>query len=809
MRRLAKSTIRRSLVAVTTTPFAVVAGLYFLDAEHRTPVFGGVNGERPKASSWQLGVGAGGSGVRPARGGPGLAAAGSGSRDGEPGDSRGPGDRSQVIGGGRGQGGSGGDPGSARRDGPGGGPGSSAGGTGGASANGKKTGPVFGPVVGGPGTGGGATSQLTGATAGDGPSQGQAPPRLEDLPPGTGLLAQYFDHESELKKIPNLDISGATLTRLDPAVNFAADGWDLPFYPLETWATCWRGYLKVLVEGHYTFVLGSDDGALLELDNKPICGADRLQGYSESRGEVDLTKALHVLKLRFFNNRGPGACKLFWIAPGTTEPAIIPTEVLYPAGGAAEVGRPSITALGPDGARRGERIKITGTNFSDIPSLNKVTFGPLAFTGVVEEASATELTVVVPNGVDQGPIAVSVGDLTTPAVPYNVGGFFGLYARYWHDTSGQGVADYASPTTSVVPDDEQLVGPLDLRSRGAFKLPFTAEQVRACYVGRFWAQTAGQHGFGLESDDGSRLVIDGQPVVDNGGSHGRKRVDGALFLSAGWHDIEVDYFQGVGDANLTLLHGDPDKPLVVCPRGLLAPPIDMDTRVTPQVTGLNPNPTKAGDRLLISGGGLVAPDGKNPVVTLNGKALPVVAASPGTVAVDVPFGFDSGPLVVRAGPLAAAAVDLTVTGYGIKAEYWQSDSPITVMPAFDTPAKLTRVEDKVDYQEDVAFKFPWNRDHFAARWSGKVYAPVDGTYELATGSDDGSLLYVDHQKVVDNDGLHGYVEVGSQVQLTAGLHTIVLTFYENEGEARCRLLWKPPGAKNRVVIPRSNLVPAD
>ncbi|MEZ0228294.1 MAG: PA14 domain-containing protein, partial [Planctomycetota bacterium] len=619
----------------------------------------------------------------------------------------------------------------------------------------------------------------------------------------------YFDHESELKKIPNLDISGATLSRVDAVVNFDHDTWNIPFYPLETWATCWRVYLKVLVEARYTFVVGSDDGALLEIDNKQICGQDRLQGYFESKAEVDLPKGLHVLKLRFFNNRGPGACKLFWIPPGK-EQAIVPQDVLYPAGGTAEVGRPSITGVGPDFAKRGEKIKITGANFADIPSLNKVTFGPTNIPGFVEEASATELVVVVPNGVDQGPVSIKVGDLTAPAVPYNVGGFFGLYMRAWSDASAkEAVASYADPTTNVPPDDEQLVGPVNARNIAAFKLPFAATNFRACYVGRFWAQDAGQHGFALESDDGSRLLLDGQLVVDNGGSHGRKRVEGAIFLAAGWHDIEIDYFQGVSEGNLTLLHADPDQKLAVCLRGLLAPPLEMDTRVVPAITGLNPNPAKAGDRLLIAGAGLVGPDGRNPAVTLGGKALPVVAASPGSIAVEIPFGFDSGPLVVRAGPLATAPFDLTVTGYGIKAEYWQFDQAITVMPPFDTAPKLTRVEDRVDYQEDVAFKFPWSREHFAARWSGKLWVPADGSYELATGSDDGSRLTIDHQLAVDNDGLHGYVEKGTQLQLTAGVHTLVLEFFENEGEARCRLLWKPPGVKNRVVIPRSNLVPAD
>ncbi len=803
MRRFGRRNVHRSLACVVTAPLAVFAGLYLLDAETRSAAPGsGASAFRAWSGLGARSPGSGGGAGDPRSDGDGAAATASGSAaEAGAADPRSP--DSQVIGDGRSRGPGG--PGAGPGDGPGrtGGGGAGAGGTS-SRQIGAKTGPTLTTTTVTPAN---VTTALDGTSGGPAGSQ---PPRVEDLPPGTGLLGQYWDHDSELTTIPNLDISGADITRVDPLIFFEADGWNLPFKPLETWATCWRGYLKVLVEGHYAFVLGSDDGALLEIDNKVVCGQDRLQGYFESRGETDLAKGLHVVKLRYFNNRGPGLCKLFWTPPGAGDRAVVPTDVLYPAGGAAEVGRPTITSITPDGAKRGDKIIIIGTNFSDIPTLDKVTFGPSNVPAVVQDATATRLTVIVPNGVDQGPIALKVGDLTAPAVPYNVGGFFGLYARTWIDrTTDKDVATFMDGTTQAVPDDEQLVGPLDVRTPGAFNLPFATVRFRTCYTGRFWAQAAGQHGFALESDDGSRLIIDGQLVVDDSGLHGRKHVDGQIFLSAGWHDIEVDFFQNQGDANVTLFHADPDGKLGVCPRALLAPPAEMDLRVTPAINTLNPNPAKAGDRLLITGAGLTAPDGRNPVVTLNGRTLSVVAASPGSVAVEVPFGYDSGPLVVRAGPLSTPPVALQVTGYGLKAEFWQFNQQVTSMPAFDTAPNLTRTDDQVDYQEDPAFKVPWEPDHFAAQWTGKLYVPTDGTYELATGSDDGSVLLLDGQKVVDNDGLHGYQEVGSPVKLSAGLHTIVLRFFENEGEARCRLLWKPPGAGGRSAIPRGNLILAD
>ncbi len=53
----------------------------------------------------------------------------------------------------------------------------------------------------------------------------------------------------------------------------------------------------------------------------------------------------------------------------------------------------------------------------------------------------------------------------------------------------------------------------------------------------------GIYRFHTYSDDGSRLSIDNQVVVDNDGSHDVRRVNGKIALEAGLHEIEVIYFE--------------------------------------------------------------------------------------------------------------------------------------------------------------------------------------------------------------------------------------------------------------------------
>ena len=64
------------------------------------------------------------------------------------------------------------------------------------------------------------------------------------------------------------------------------------------------------------------------------------------------------------------------------------------------------------------------------------------------------------------------------------------------------------------------------------------------YTGRFWIETAGHYQFRVLSDDGSKLWIDGELLVDNDGTHPPESVEGSATLSRGVHELRLDYFQG-------------------------------------------------------------------------------------------------------------------------------------------------------------------------------------------------------------------------------------------------------------------------
>lgn len=68
----------------------------------------------------------------------------------------------------------------------------------------------------------------------------------------------------------------------------------------------------------------------------------------------------------------------------------------------------------------------------------------------------------------------------------------------------------------------------------------------------------GPHMFRVTSDDGSRLLIDGQVVVNNDGKHGNRTITSdTLLLNAGLHTIEVQYFDNTGNQNLVVQYKGP------------------------------------------------------------------------------------------------------------------------------------------------------------------------------------------------------------------------------------------------------------
>ncbi|MEU1870166.1 lectin [Streptomyces sp. NPDC019793] len=127
------------------------------------------------------------------------------------------------------------------------------------------------------------------------------------------------------------------------------------------------------------------------------------------------------------------------------------------------------------------------------------------------------------------------------------------------------------------PNIDKLMPVVDWSSAGDFGLE---SNFVTHVIGNLNAAQAGSYTFRLTSDDGSRLWIDDQLVVDHDGLHGPEPKDATVDLTAGTHALRIEHFERDGGQQLTLAWQPPGASgFSVVPNSVLSTDADV-VRVT-------------------------------------------------------------------------------------------------------------------------------------------------------------------------------------------------------------------------------------
>jgi len=81
-------------------------------------------------------------------------------------------------------------------------------------------------------------------------------------------------------------------------------------------------------------------------------------------------------------------------------------------------------------------------------------------------------------------------------------------------------------------------------------------------------------------------------------------------------------------------------------------------------------------------------------------------------------------------------------------------------------------------------------ENFGYIQSGYLKIPADGTYTFSLSSDDGSVMYIDGQLLIENDGYHETQTVNGSIELKAGYHPIILKYVQGSGDKVLQLKFK-------------------
>ena len=132
------------------------------------------------------------------------------------------------------------------------------------------------------------------------------------------------------------------------------------------------------------------------------------------------------------------------------------------------------------------------------------------------------------------------------------------------------VTEFPILTDTEKPDLSRTDAQIDWESTDgpAFNTPF-ADFFYARWTGKIRIPRDGKYTFFTESDDGSRVFINGQQVVDNGGTHGMEEKSGEVELPAGDHDLKVDFFENTAGAGCRFRWSGPGIEKQIVPAGAL------------------------------------------------------------------------------------------------------------------------------------------------------------------------------------------------------------------------------------------------
>ncbi|MEK7643080.1 MAG: PA14 domain-containing protein [Patescibacteria group bacterium] len=431
-------------------------------------------------------------------------------------------------------------------------------------------------------------------------------------PTGQGLSGEYFN---------NKDFTASTFTRVDPQVNF---NWDRfspdPAIAVDTFSVRWTGQVQPKFTETYTFYTSTDDGVRLWVNGQLLVDKWIDQGTTEWSGNIALVAGQkYNITMEYYENGGGAVARLLWSSPSNLKETI-PQSQLFSTSGTlppppvdAYLGqywntpqagsKPNFPAAQPDFTRNDSNINFVWNSGSPDPSIAVDHFVARWTKTSAFDAATYRFSVTADDGVRvyiDNSLLID-GWIDQPMTTYSAdkamtAGTHAIKIEYY-ENGGGAIMKFNYQTISSPPPPPPATGS-GLTGQYYDNIDFTALALTqvdptvnfnwgsnrtpnpAIHLGTFSIRWAGQvqaqnsevYTFYTVSDDGIRLWVNDQLIIDKWVDQGDTEWSGSIPLVAGQkYTIKMDYYQNGGGAVAKLLWSSPSTAKQVIPSQNLFP----------------------------------------------------------------------------------------------------------------------------------------------------------------------------------------------------------------------------------------------
>ena len=430
--------------------------------------------------------------------------------------------------------------------------------------------------------------------------------------------------------------------------------------------------------------------------------------------------------------------------------------------------------------------------------------------------------------------------VTLNTVPVSGTGFNGLNAEYYNSVSLTGLV--FTRVDANVNNNWDSGGPGGGIGNDNFSVRWS---------GRVLPRYSETYTFSTISDDGVRLWVNGQLLIDNWTDHPATENTGTITLQAGVkYDIKLEYYERSGGAVAQLLWTSTSQAREIIPTSQLfangfnaeyynsrdfsgAAIQQLDPTINFDWGNASPMSAISADGFTVRWTGRIQPRYSETYTFYTHSDDGVRLWVNGQLIID---NWTDHGVTENAGTISLQAgqkYDLKMeyyenTGAAVAKLFWSSASQAKeIVPSSqvfpDGGGLIGEYFNTIDLsgpvliRTDASINFDWaygspdaslNADYFSVRWVGKVMPKYSETYTFYTQSDDGVRLWVNGQLIIDNWTLHGSTENAGNITLQAGQkYDIQMEYYENWGAATAKLSWSS-ARQAKEIVPESQLFPS-